>query len=116
MQLTASLENTGQRAKAQDLILGALNKQVGGAGVKSAQGLAGALDSVSEKFTIFIEKSKIGRAVVDFLTAAMNRLADSMGDAMQDAEALSGKMEIINRILLTQEKIAQRIKSAVFIK
>jgi len=109
-KLIKSLENTGQRAKAQDLILGALNKQVGGAGVKSAQGLAGALDSVSEKFTIFIEKSKIGRAVVDFLTAAMNRLADSMGDAMQDAEALSGKMEIINRILLTQEKIAQRNK------
>tara|TARA_R100000655_G_scaffold103753_1_gene150393 strand:+ start:577 stop:2553 length:1977 start_codon:yes stop_codon:yes gene_type:complete len=109
-KLIKSLENTGQRAKAQDLILGALNKQVGGAGVKSAQGLAGALDSVSEKFTIFIEKSKIGRAVVDFLTAAMNKLADSMGDAMQDAEALSGKMEIINRILLTQEKIAQRNK------
>jgi predicted subunit of tRNA(5-methylaminomethyl-2-thiouridylate) methyltransferase len=40
----------------------------------------------------------------------MNKLADSMGDAMQDAEALSGKMEIINRILLTQEKIAQRNK------
>ena len=109
-KLIKSLENTGQRAKAQDLILGALNKQVGGAGVKSAQGLAGALDSVSEKFTIFIEKSKIGRAVVDFLTAAMNKLADAMGDAMQDAESLSGKMEIINRILLTQEKIAQRNK------
>ena len=86
-----------------------LNTQVGGAGVEAARGLNGAIDSLSERFTIFFEKSKVGRAVVDFLTNAMNRLSDAAENAMQDAESLNTTMEVANRILLTQEKIATRV-------
>ena len=103
------LDMTGRKAEAQEIILRALNSQVGGAGVEAARGLNGAIDSLSERFTIFFEKSKIGRAVVDFLTNAMNRLSDAAENAMQDAESLNTTMEVANRILLTQEKIATRV-------
>ena len=103
------LDMTGRKAEAQEIILQALNSQVGGAGVEAAKGLNGAIDSLSEKFTIFFEKSKIGRAVVDFLTVSLNRLADAMGDAQQDASTLNTTIETSNRILITQEKIAQRV-------
>ena len=103
------LDMTGRKAEAQEIILKALNSQVGGAGVEAARGLNGAIDSLSERFTIFFEKSKIGRAVVDFLTASLNKLSGAAENAMQDAESLNTTMEVSNRILLTQEKIATRV-------
>jgi hypothetical protein len=107
--LIKSLANTGRIAEAQQIILQALNKQVGGAGVKAADGLAGAVDTLQEKFTIFFEKSKIGRAVVDFLTASLNRLSDSMNNALQDVSTLNTQIEVQNRLLLVQEKIQKEI-------
>ena len=62
------LSMTGRKAEAQRIILDALDKQVGGSGKKAAEGLAGAVDSVNEKFAIFIEQSKHGRTVVELLT------------------------------------------------
>ena len=103
------LDMTGRKAEAQEIILKALNSQVGGAGVNAARGLSGAIDSLSERFTIFFEKSKVGRAVVDFLTASLNKLSGAAENAMQDAESLNTTMEVANRILLTQEKIATRV-------
>ena len=103
------LDMTGRKAEAQEIILRALNTQVGGAGVEAARGLNGAIDSLSERFTIFFEKSKVGRAVVDFLTASLNKLSGAAENAMQDAESLNTTMEVANRILLTQEKIATRV-------
>ena len=43
------LTMTGRKAEAQRIILDALDQQVGGAGVKAATGLAGAVDSLREK-------------------------------------------------------------------
>ena len=70
------LSMTGRKAEAQRIILDALDKQVGGSGKKAAEGLAGAVDSVSEKFTIFIEQSKHGRTAVELLTKSLNGLAN----------------------------------------
>ena len=109
--LIKSLANTGRIAEAQQIILQALNKQVGGAGVKAADGLAGAVDTLQEKFTIFFEKSKIGRAVVDFLTASLNRLSDSMNNALQDVSTLNTQIEVQNRLLLVQEKIQKELEA-----
>tara|TARA_R100001591_G_scaffold46837_1_gene57583 strand:- start:230 stop:2248 length:2019 start_codon:yes stop_codon:yes gene_type:complete len=107
--LIKSLANTGRIAEAQDIILEALNKQVGGAGVKAADGLAGALDTLSERFTIFFEQHRVGRAVVDFLTAAMNRLADAMKNTLTDVESLNTEMQVANRLLIVRELIAKRM-------
>ena len=109
-ELIKSLANTGQKAKAQEIILNALNSQVGGAGVSAAQGLAGAVDTLSEKFTIFIEKSKTGAFFVRALTGALEGLADMFGDARMEATKFNSIIEVTSRILDLQERIAQRNK------
>jgi hypothetical protein len=43
------LDMTGRKAQAQEIILKALNEQVGDAGKKAAKGFAGAVDSLGEK-------------------------------------------------------------------
>ena len=108
--LIKSLENTGQRAKAQEIILGALNSQVGGAGVKSAEGLAGAVDTLSEKFTIFLETSQTGTGIVNTLTGALNGLSEAFGNAMVDPDKIHSAEVIFERIQLTLEKIEKRGK------
>ena len=72
---------TGRKAEAQKIILEALDKQVGGAGVKAAQGLRGAIDSLVEGFTIWVEESIYGRKMVDALTTSINWLAEAFGNA-----------------------------------
>ena len=48
---------TGQQAKAQAMMLGILENQVGGAGGEGAGGLAGAFDTLGENINLFFEKS-----------------------------------------------------------
>ncbi len=99
------LSMTGRKAEAQDIILQALNEQVGGAGKKAAEGLAGAIDSVVEKFTMFIEESKVGRAIVDGLTASMNALANFFGSFEKSVERLNTESKLVEFIDDTQKKI-----------
>ena len=70
-ELIKVLDMTGRKAEAQKIILEALDKQVGGAGVKAAQGLRGAIDSLVEGFTIWVEESIYGRKMVDAFERAM---------------------------------------------
>jgi len=49
-EVIKQLVETGQTAKAQELILAELEKQYGGNAVAAAQGLAGAFDTLGEKF------------------------------------------------------------------
>ena len=102
------LSMTGQKTKAQEIIIRALNEQVGGAGVKAASGLHGAMDSLREQFTLFFEQSKIGRAVVNFLTVALNNLADAMGNAEREIESLNTISSINQEILNTKADIVKR--------
>ena len=80
-ELIKVLDMTGRKAEAQKIILEALDKQVGGAGVKAAQGLRGAIDSLVEGFTIWVEESIYGRKMVDALTTSINWLAEAFGNA-----------------------------------
>ena len=98
------LDMTGRKAEAQEIILKALNSQVGGAGVEAAKGLNGAIDSLTENITIFFEESKIGRVIVDGLTASMNFLADAFGNADKEAKALKTITKIeAERVKLKKE-------------
>jgi hypothetical protein len=92
--LIKSLTNTGRIAEAQEIILKALNTQVGGAGIEAAKGLAGAIDTLTENITIFFEESKLGRAIVDGLTRSLNFLGDAFGNADKEAKALSTIVKI----------------------
>ena len=59
---------TGRQAEAQELILKALEEQVGGAGKGAAGGLSGAFDTLGENIVLFFEKSKVGKMIVTGLS------------------------------------------------
>ena len=89
---------TGKKAEAQRIILDALNQQVGGAGVKAATGLAGAIDSLKENMDIFFENTKAGRGMVDFLTRSINKLAEAMGNFNVDPNSLKTQDQVNKKI------------------
>jgi hypothetical protein len=92
------LTMTGRKAEAQRIILDALDEQVGGAGVKAATGLAGAIDSLRENLDIFFERSKFGVAIVDGLTWAMNMLGKAFGDVDLAASKLTTIKQVTDSI------------------
>ena len=96
---------TGKKAEAQRIILDALDQQVGKAGVKAAQGLAGAIDSLRENLDIFFENTKLGRATVDFLTASINKLANAMGSLNIDPESLTTIKAVKEQITRYKEEL-----------
>jgi len=88
------LTMTGRKAEAQRIILDALDQQVGGAGVKAAKGLSGAIDSLGENLDIFFEKTKFGIASVNVLTNAINFLANAFSNADMEASKLTAVSEV----------------------
>ena len=100
------LTMTGRKAEAQRIILDALDQQVGGAGVKAATGLAGAVDSLREKLDIFFERSKIGVAIVNGLTASINFLADAFGDVDIEASKLTTLRQVTDEMKAIKEEMA----------
>jgi hypothetical protein len=99
------LDMTGRKAQAQEIILKALNEQVGGAGKKAAKGLAGAIDSLGEKLNIFFETSDFGIAIVNGLTWAMNKLAN----AFDDTDKAASSMKSLSKVEAEIEKIQKQI-------
>jgi len=92
------LTMTGRKAEAQRIILDALDQQVGGAGVKAATGLAGAVDSLREKLDIFFERSKLGVAIVNGLTKSINFLADAFGNVDIEAKKLTTIKQVTDEL------------------
>ena len=92
------LTMTGRKAEAQRIILDALDQQVGGAGVKAATGLAGAIDSLREKLDIFFERSKLGVAIVNGLTWAITQLGNAFGDVDLKASTLTTLKQVTDEI------------------
>jgi len=69
-----TLDFMGEKLKAQTILLGALEEQVGDAGEAAAGGLAGAMDSLNEEFTIFIENNALTKAALAIVTGLMRTL------------------------------------------
>ena len=99
------LSMTGRKAEAQRIILDALDKQVGGSGKKAAEGLAGAVDSVNEKFAIFIEQSKHGRTVVELLTKSLNGLANFFDSFEKAVGRLNTEKQLLDFLDKMREKL-----------
>ena len=74
------LDFVGKKMESQAIMMKALNEQVGGAGVSAAKGMAGAMDSLNEEFTLFIENNALTKFVIDLTTGAMKLLNLAFGD------------------------------------
>ena len=93
------LSMTGQQAKAQAMMLGILEKQVGGAGAEGAGGLAGAFDTLGENINLFFEKSSAGSFIVSELTSALNGLASAIAFFIPEPIKLEDNLEGLNKQL-----------------
>ena len=99
------LTMTGRKVEAQRLILKALDEQVGGAGVKAAKGLAGAIDSLGENFDLFFEQTSLGVGAVDFLTASLVRLNRVFSLFDVDAGSLKTMTQVNQHIKKYKEEL-----------
>ena len=93
------LSMTGQQAKAQAMMLGILENQVGGSGGEGAGGLAGAFDTLGENITLFFEKSSVGSFIVSELTGALNALASAVAFFIPEPVKLEDNLEGLNQQL-----------------
>ena len=87
---------TGRQAEAQELILKALEEQVGGAGKGAAGGLSGAFDTLGENIVLFFEKSKAGKIIVSGLTTVIQGLANVMAKFVPEVQKLPDEIGQLN--------------------
>jgi len=99
------LSMTNRKVEAQEIIIKALNEQVGGAGVKAATGLAGAIDSLKENLDIFFETTKAGTVIVHGLTQAFNFLADAIGNADVKASSLTTIKQVVDQLKTYKQEL-----------
>lgn len=103
---------TGDVAKAQNAILDAVEKQVGGAGVAAGSGLAGAYDGLAEATGILLERWGEQIVTATGLTEAIRGIAGAV-DAVNKKATLPGQLEQIeSRIKLTREILENEKKIA----
>ncbi|WP_057465666.1 phage tail length tape measure family protein [Pseudovibrio sp. POLY-S9] len=86
---------TGQVAKAQNAILDAVEKQVGGAGAAAGGGLAGAYDGLAESTQILLERWGQQIASATGLTDAIRGIAGAV-DEVNHKATLPGQLETTN--------------------
>jgi hypothetical protein len=109
-ELIETLVRTGQTAKAQRVILDALEQQVGGASVAEASGLTGAANRLSDAWGNLLKA--IGRtdAVSGTATGALNVLARATEGVLSifDEEPIAVRIVALNRQLVeAQDELAR---------
>lgn len=109
--LILSLQQTGQAAKAQAEILKVLEKQVGGAGKAEAGGLAGAVDTLGQRWGELFETWGNSIGLTKKLADGMNLISNALGattQAMQDANSANGlferRLELITQLAELEAK------------
>ena len=100
---------TGRQAEAQEIILKALEEQVGGAGKGAAKGLSGAFDTLGENITLFFEKATVGKAIVAGLTTIINALANVLARFIPEEAKLADNLEDANTQLEVQQEILKEL-------
>jgi hypothetical protein len=76
----------GKAAEASSLILDKVNAKVGGQGVKAAQGLAGAWDTLGERMTAFVETIGSVELAGGSLAAQITEISDTLKKWTQDTQ------------------------------
>lgn len=113
-QLILSLQKTGQAAQAQTEILKVLEQQIGGAGKAEAGGLAGAVDTLGQRWDELMEAWGNSIGLTQRLAKGMNIVSEALGATtadIQNAESANGlfaeRLELVME-LERQESLAAR--------
>ncbi len=113
-----TLDFVGEKLKAQTVLLDALRGQVEDTGKEAAGGLAGALDSLNEEFTLFIENNVLTQGALKIVTGLMKLLNAAFGTfegtlrGLNELE-LQEELAKINKELEKQDKIYQSLSMSV---
>jgi len=117
-QLIKSLVETGDKAKAQGIILEALTKQVGGAGAGAGGGLSGAIDLVGKRMQDFKEQlgqgmlaplQKVNTILAEFIqrltqSGAITTFGNAIGSAFNGLVELS--IKVFDKISAIYDRLA----------
>ena len=114
-----TLDFLGKKQEAQAIILKALNEQVGGTGVEAATGLAGATDTLSEEFTIFVEKNSLVQGALEITTALLKGLNDLFADTSKNVQALTDAelnlaLSKVNEEIEKQNELLEKFNLNIF--
>lgn len=114
-----TLDFLGKKQEAQAIILKALNEQVGGTGVEAATGLAGATDTLSEEFTIFVEKNSLVQGALEITTALLKGLNDLFADTSKNVQALTDAelnlaLSKVNEEIQKQNELLEKFSINIF--
>ena len=114
-----TLDFLGKKQEAQAIILKALNEQVGGTGVEAATGLAGATDTLSEEFTIFVEKNSLVQGALEITTALLRGLNDLFADTSKNVQALTDAelnlaLSKVNEEIQKQNELLEKFSINIF--
>ena len=102
------LNEAGQTAEAQRIILATLEEQVGGAGVAEAGGLAGAYDTLIENLGIFFERAGQATGVTEALATATRGAAEAV-EAINEqlAPSLASQIEAVDKRIRQARELAE---------
>lgn len=104
----------GKTQEAQSIILKVLNDQVGKTGVRAAEGLTGALDTLNEEFTLLIENNTLTKFAVSAVTGLLKGLNSLFGDFAGtikglNLEQLEEQLAGVNNELDKEDKILESL-------
>lgn len=109
-ELVKSLWESGQRFEAQSLILDKVNEKVGGAAKNAAEGLAGAWDETTKKWTAFTKAvGEQASPTVEKLIGFANKVLDIFTDAVKG----DGLGSIEEQIKSIEEKIKREYAPSI---
>ena len=113
-----TLDFLGKKQEAQAIILKALNEQVGGTGVNAAKGLAGALDTLNEEFTLFIENNtltKVALSIVTGLLKGLNALFGEFEGTLRglNLKELEEELAGVNQEIDKQSKLLENLQGDI---
>jgi len=114
-----TLDFLGKKQEAQSIILDVLNDQVGKTGVRAAEGLAGATDTLSEEFTIFVEKNSLVQGALEITTALLKGLNDLFADTSKNVQALTDAelnlaLSKVNEEIQKQNELLEKFSINIF--
>jgi lambda family phage tail tape measure protein len=111
-ELIASLVETGQQAQAQNVILDALEQQVGGAGAAEAGGLTGAVNRLADAWGNLLEAIGQTPAVSGTAEGALGLLSRAMEGltTLFDEQPIAERIVAANKELIAAENELARLQ------
>lgn len=105
-----ALGETGKQAEAQKIILGELEKQVGGVGENEAKGLSGAYDTLAQRFDEFALALNNATGAGENWTEFVNRMARGLNFVTEEIKAANEEVDEAERLFGKAKELQDKIE------